>query len=178
MNFFTADTHFNHDKIITYCDRPFRNVMHMEDMLVSKWNAKVGPEDTVWHLGDVQFYLRKPAVNALLMRLNGKKNLIKGNHDHHDTYKANWDQVETQCKWMILGLEYNVICIHDPNMVDAFDPNFKGVVVHGHTHGDKGRREKPRQHPDRLYIDVGVDVDGMDYAPISELELLERIRNF
>lgn len=50
--FFTADTHFSHDSIIRFCDRPFRDTQDMDEALVANWNRRVGPDDTVFHLGD------------------------------------------------------------------------------------------------------------------------------
>lgn len=39
--FFTSDTHFGHANIINLCKRPFRDVNHMNDMLVENWNNVV-----------------------------------------------------------------------------------------------------------------------------------------
>jgi calcineurin-like phosphoesterase family protein len=47
--FFTADTHFNHDNIIEYCNRPFKNAEEMNDTLIINWNSVVGEHDTVYH---------------------------------------------------------------------------------------------------------------------------------
>ena len=50
--FFTSDTHFNHANIIRFCNRPFKDVSHMNEAIISNWNRVVGPEDIVFHLGD------------------------------------------------------------------------------------------------------------------------------
>ena len=50
--FFTADTHFGHANIIKYTNRPFDSPNHMDDILIANWNAVVGPDDEVYHLGD------------------------------------------------------------------------------------------------------------------------------
>jgi calcineurin-like phosphoesterase family protein len=50
--FFTSDTHFGHANIIKYCGRPFASVEEMNRELIARWNAVVGPRDTVYHLGD------------------------------------------------------------------------------------------------------------------------------
>jgi calcineurin-like phosphoesterase family protein len=50
--FFTSDTHFNHANIISYCSRPFSSADEMNREIIARWNAVVGPEDTVYHLGD------------------------------------------------------------------------------------------------------------------------------
>ena len=39
--FFIADTHFNHDNIIRYCNRPFVTCKEMDRQLIEKWNKVV-----------------------------------------------------------------------------------------------------------------------------------------
>lgn len=80
MRWFIADTHFNHANVIKYDDRPFNNVIDMENEIVRLWNARVKPDDTMYHLGDFAFGpidLQK----RILGKLNGIKILIRGNHD-------------------------------------------------------------------------------------------------
>jgi predicted phosphohydrolase len=94
--FFTADQHFNHSNIIKYCNRPFKDSEDQTEQLITNWNSVVDAEDEVWVLGDF-FFFYKPRKNnekemiiydkntgeckEILSRLNGKINLIIGNHD-------------------------------------------------------------------------------------------------
>ena len=55
MKYFIADTHFNHENIIKYCNRPFQNSKEMNEYIVNKWNSVVTKNDIVYHLGDVGF---------------------------------------------------------------------------------------------------------------------------
>ena len=50
--FFTSDTHFNHANIIKFCNRPFKDVEQMNDVMIANWNGVIGKDDTVFHLGD------------------------------------------------------------------------------------------------------------------------------
>ena len=88
--FFTADTHFGHANIIGYCARPFASVEEMDEAMIANWNAVVGADDVVWHLGD--FALRADAkhVGAVFRRLNGVKHLVLGNHDKQATRDLPW----------------------------------------------------------------------------------------
>ena len=101
--FFTADQHFNHSNIIKYCNRPFKDSEEQTEKLIEKWNSVVGNDDEVWVLGDFFFFYRLSNINPtmegfeiheknvrdctkILNRLNGSKNLIKGNHDIYDDH--------------------------------------------------------------------------------------------
>lgn len=46
--YFTADLHFNHEKIIQHVNRPFRNVEQMNRTLIKKWNEKISPQDDIY----------------------------------------------------------------------------------------------------------------------------------
>jgi len=79
MKFFIAgDTHLNHGKIATYCQRP----ENFTELIIKRWNERVRPEDTVIHLGDVAIG-KKEYIAPQVRLLNGNKILIRGNHDKH-----------------------------------------------------------------------------------------------
>lgn len=78
--FFTSDTHFNHANIIRFCNRPFKDVNQMNEVLIENWNRVISPGDTVFHLGDFCLGGSLEWTNVL-DRLNGKIHLILGNHD-------------------------------------------------------------------------------------------------
>lgn len=52
----------------------------MQEKLINNWNDKVGPEDTVYVLGDV-FFCGTIKATEIMSALNGVKILIRGNHD-------------------------------------------------------------------------------------------------
>ena len=51
MIFFTADTHFGHNNVIRFCDRPFSSAAEMDEVMIRNWNARVTGGDTVYILG-------------------------------------------------------------------------------------------------------------------------------
>lgn len=79
MIYFTADTHFGHENVIRFCNRPFSSADEMDEMLIQNWNSRVKDNDTVYILGDMFF--RSANAESILQRLKGKKRLIIGNHD-------------------------------------------------------------------------------------------------
>lgn len=77
-----SDTHFNHAKIIEYCNRPFSSVEEMNKTLIENWNSAVSKDDIVWHLGDFAMGT-KEQVTQIVEQLNGRIYLVLGNHDNH-----------------------------------------------------------------------------------------------
>lgn len=51
-NYYIADMHFSHAKVIEYEKRPFDSIEQMEDVLIQNWNQRVCADDTVYILGD------------------------------------------------------------------------------------------------------------------------------
>ena len=53
--FFTSDTHFGHENILKFCNRPFSSIEDHDLALINNWNSVIGNDDTVFHLGDFCF---------------------------------------------------------------------------------------------------------------------------
>ena len=163
MNIYvTSDTHFFHNNIIKYCNRPFDSVNHMNDELVYRWNDTVKPQDTVFHLGDISFG-DVEQTNEIMHKLKGNKILIQGNHDRH----AKWTSKDPKLMYNhfseihdFLRLRHNnkkyVLC-HFP--FASWDRGY--INLHGHTHG---------KYND-LYAQLDVGVDSHEYYP-RPIELL------
>jgi calcineurin-like phosphoesterase family protein len=146
---FTADTHFGDHRTINIWRRPFADVAAMDALLVERWNATVGREDIVWHLGDVA--RRADAVAPLLARLNGTKHLLRGNNDPAATLAP--PGLGGDGRKLVLG--------HYP--FRSWNGQHRGAInLHGHSHG--------RLAPMKRQHDVGVDVRG--FAPVSLDRLL------
>lgn len=155
--YFTADTHFGDHRTINLHRRPFANAVEMDAALIEQWNATVGPDDTVWHLGD--FARRAEDVPALLERLNGTMHLVRGNNDPVGTSDAaGWASVQDYVELELGG--YSLVLCHYP--FRSWNGQSRGSInLHGHSHGRL--KPVPRQ------LDVGVDPNG--FAPVS----LERL---
>lgn len=151
MAWFIADTHFNHDNIIKYCNRPFSNVDEMNKYIIKQWNSVVGKDDLVYHLGDFALQSDKAIVSNLVQRLNGNIILILGNHDRWGKQKfRDCGFIEVYKK---LELD-NYILSHRPvkNLEDS------KVNIHGHLHGKDNELNKDK------YINVSCEV--VNYKPI------------
>lgn len=89
MIYYIADNHFGHEKVIGYCDRKFKDVVEMNDYMLECWNSTVRKDDDIYIIGDLAF--RKDTLEDYIMKLNGKKHLIIGNHDNVFIKRASYD---------------------------------------------------------------------------------------
>jgi calcineurin-like phosphoesterase family protein len=162
MLFFTSDTHFGHGGALGFYKRPFASLAEMDRAMVERWNAVVGPEDEVWHLGDFAIKPQPGRVDELLASMHGRKHLVAGNNDPEGTRRApGWVSVADYAELRVDDTLL-VLC-HYP--FRAWNGMGKGAVnLHGHSHG-RGKR-LTRQ------IDVGVDV--WDFRPVTLETLLGR----
>lgn len=161
--FFTSDTHFNHEKVVSFCNRPFASLDEMNEELIKRWNSVVTSKDTIWHLGD--FAWKQPDI--IFPRLNGKKHLIIGNHDTNQTTRLGWESVQDY-KRLKAG-DDRIILFHYP--ITEWEGKGKGAFhLHGHLHSKSNAKGK-------MFADVGVDITENAYAPISWAELRDTIRN-
>jgi calcineurin-like phosphoesterase family protein len=160
--FFTSDTHFGHGGALGLYRRPFASVAAMNEGLIERWNATVGPDDEVWHLGDFAIRQRPAVVVELLARLRGCKHLVAGNNDPQETTKLDgWKSVQPYVE--IETEDVSLVLCHYP--FRSWRGMGKGSVnLHGHCHGRL--KPQPRQ------FDVGVDV--WDFRPVTLDEILSR----
>ena len=158
--FFTSDTHFGDARRIRIDKRPFANIAEHDAGLIARWNAVVGPDDDVYHLGDFARVDDEAAVTKWLKALNGRKHLIVGNNDSPAVIEnETWASVSSYAEITLDG--YLLILCHYP--FRTWHNSTKGAIdIHGHSHGKM--KELPRQY------DVGVDV--FDYRPVTLAEIL------
>lgn len=77
--FITADQHLGEDRF-EIMGRPFTSIEGMIDTLIKNHNSLVMPDDEVYMVGDV-CYQKRPEYLNRVADFNGKKTLIRGNHD-------------------------------------------------------------------------------------------------
>lgn len=178
--FFTSDTHFGHENIIKWCNRPYSSVEEMNESLIENWNSTVEPDDTVFHLGDFAFGGAE-LWKEVLTRLNGKIYLILGNHDEknfRESYREYFEGISWQMKLRIEGR--SIYLNHCPFLCYGGSyrtPENAVWQLHGHTHEMQGENlgeDYPRlQYRFPYQYDVGVDFNN--YKPISFTELCKKI---
>lgn len=130
--FFTSDLHFGHKNIIRFDNRPFLNINEMDETLINNWNAKVKSEDLIYILGDFSWY-NPDKTCEILDKLNGKKILIKGNHDKITyTMRQRFEEI-TDYKEIKLPNGSNVVLCHYP-IVFFNRHHYGSYMFYGHVH--------------------------------------------
>lgn len=164
--FFISDTHFFHDNIYKKFKlpdgapaRPFPSAYDGDHLMLKNWNARVRPQDKVYHLGDVTF--RYDGVfNELMSCLHGHKRLILGNHDKlgNGSLQRWFEKIDlwTGGKFK----KYGFVASHIPLRRDQFRSG--EFNVHGHTHHNL--LKEPGY--------VNVCVEHTNYTPVHIDELI------
>ena len=175
MIYFTSDLHFYYKNVIKHANRPYSDEDEMNEGLISNWNKKVKEEDEIYILGDFTMKGTEYAT-AVLKRLNGKKYLIKGNHDKFVTQET-FDNSLLEWVKDYYELQYKnttFILFHYP--IEEWNHYFRGSIhLHGHQHNNSEYNIKNRGNGLKRY-DVGVDANKM--SPVSVDEILEFFDDF
>jgi calcineurin-like phosphoesterase family protein len=195
---YSSDHHFGHARIIELCDRPFRDVEHMDEELIARHNAMVAPEDTVWFLGDVALGKIRETL-PLVSRMNGRKILVAGNHDRcwagHKRVRPSDVTMYVEAGFTALFLVPDKV-EPAPREAVAVVPGWNDPVVFSHMpHAgdsqdeDRHAGHRPPRHEDIWRVcghvhekwtvsdrQINVGVDVWDYRPVHSTELV-RIMN-
>lgn len=157
--FFTGDTHFNHEKCCSLFRKgKFSSVEEMNEVLISKWNARVKKGDRVYHLGDFALG-RIDDAEVIAKRLNGDIFLLRGNHEAI----AEHPKVRDRFIWIkdYFGLrvgDQKIQLFHYP-MVTWNCSHYGSWHLHAHCHGNL------KDDPNLKRLDTGVDCTS--FEPIS-----------
>lgn len=170
MIYFTSDLHFFHDNIINHTKRPFHNSEEMNEKLIKNWNLKISFNDEVYILGDIT--MKGPHLaSEILSKLNGKKYLIRGNHDHFvDSPEFNFPffvWIKDYAEISYINTKF--ILFHYP--ISEWNGFYKGSI---HLHGHQHNREDYNFNNLKSGIyrfDVGVDANYM--MPVSAEDIIE-----
>jgi len=150
-----SDTHFGHENIIRFCNRPFTNAEEMDEVLVENWNKVVKDEDIVYHLGDVYF----AQGHKHLSKLKGRKRLILGNHDEGKDKRLT-DIFQKILMWRMFpefGLLLSHVPLHESSLRRGEKGDSKLLNVHGHIHQNSSPSSDHKN----------VSVEQIDSTPVN-----------
>ena len=160
MVYFTSDLHLGHRNIISLQYRPFESVEEMDRALIDNFNSVVKKNDTVFILGDLCFRLKPNKANEVISRLNGRKYLIKGNHDlEYDP--ALFIDIKD---YMTVSLNEKYFTLMHYPMLSWPKKERGSIQLYGHIHARMDYNERNRAEGIKRY-DVGVDAN--DFYPVS-----------
>ena len=198
---FTSDWHVGHNNVLNFCKETrghLKDLDHMHTVLINNYNSMVKPEDTCYFLGDFAFKGMEYG-QKVLERMNGKKILVRGNHDkgHQSLKNMGFDAVIDSFEIKIGGMY--ITASHFPlsgikrEKCEGFKKYIKGenwhgefkymkdylvipdrgqnIHLHGHIHSpNKGLSEKICG----IQYDVGIDAN--DLKPISLNQIIKNIK--
>jgi len=151
----------------------------MNNEMIHRWNEVVGKKDEIYILGDFMYRGKAKDANEILSRLNGRKYLIRGNHEKYlDEKDFNYEAFEWVKDYYVLNTEgLKIILFHYP--IFSWAASHHGSIhLYGHIHnsgiqypdyGEKLKLLGPRA------INVGVDVNN--FYPVSIKEIKERVHS-
>lgn len=160
-----ADHHFGHRNILTFAREDgtlirgsvFKTIEEHDETIISNHNEIVDKSDRVYLLGDVCINRRNLSI---LSRLNGRKVLVKGNHDIFQLkdYLPYFDDIRA---YVVQNdgsgiKDHKVVLSHIP--IHPESVGRCGTNIHGHLHENKVKND------DRY---VCVSLEHTDYKPIE-----------
>ena len=159
---FTADTHFGHQRTLELSKRPFKTVEEMDNTMIENWNSVVSDVDTVYHLGDFGDY-------KVREKLNGNISLVLGNYERSDIEKGLVTLDDLFDTFESVYKQIDIARINNNTYQMVHEPSFGGsdkFKLFGHIH--------KLQMVKRNALNVGVDCHN--FTPIS-IETVEFYRN-
>lgn len=170
--FFTADTHFEHERVLAMSGRPFASIEEHDDILLYNINYLVGRGDRLFILGDVCWRAEESWMKKIVCK---NVHVIYGNHDRPKIgrfVKTAEDVAEVK-----IGGHY-VWLSHYPA---AYWPRSHHGSFHlyGHMHAAR-EATLDAAFPGRRSMDVGVDNAKRllgHYRPFIEDEVIAILSN-
>jgi calcineurin-like phosphoesterase family protein len=187
MDYFISDPHFFHENVIRFDKRPFTSVEEMNAKMRDWWNNTVSTKDRVHILGDfIWLPPSDPEYIKFTKSLNGKKVLIKGNHDNVEKFSSELKNCfeDIKSRKEIKLNKKRIIMDHYPLMMYRHDTDTNVFHFHGHTHityeqdwVEKWTRElinnRTAGSPTGQIINVGCMMPYMNYIPRTFEEIIE-----
>lgn len=196
QTWFTSDTHYNHANIVRGTTkwegsldrcRDFKTLQDHNDSLVHIFNSLIGPDDTLYHMGDWSFG-GKDAIREFRGRLHCKNiHLIFGNHDQHiEPENSEFRSLFSSCQYykeIKLGGKHFILSHYG---MRVWNKSHKGsIMLYGHSHGSLDQLQPKFTSStwigDGYWIknyktmDVGVDTNNlMPYSLTQILEIMEK----
>jgi len=168
-----SDNHFNHWNINRLCERGFNSLEHMNNTMISRWNRAVKPNDLVIHLGDLIFTKgASEEVAKVIKCLNGRKVLIKGNHDRKSYSWYLTHGINFICEKSVWYYnKKSILFVHRPSDVSLAEIKRYDYIIHGHQHNSTPLIQQKGET-----VFVNISVENVKYSPVNLITLLNRLK--
>ena len=168
MNYWIiTDTHFGHDLMVEYCERPLK----FENKIIANITKVVKESDLLIHLGDI-CYGKDEHWHNELKKISCKKWLVKGNHDSKSVawyLSHGWDFVCNSFTLNIFGGE--ILFSHYPLKDTGYFLN-----IHGHFHNTDFRTHEPELAALLTEKHVLLALEYNNYTPYSLKKIVEKYK--
>lgn len=167
MIYFTSDLHLGHDREFVWEARGFENVREMTKAIFNGINETVGPEDTLYILGDLMLNDTEAGITLLKSLYCADIHIILGNHDTVERaalYKKCWNVTEVVYATVLKYGKWRFYLSHywtqTCNTTDH-GPTKSLINLYGHTHQPMPFAE------DDAWQNYNVGVDAHGCKPVS-----------
>jgi calcineurin-like phosphoesterase family protein len=197
----TSDTHYGHENIIAYCNRP----EDVEQVMIAEWRKVAQPGRTMLHLGDL-CYRGNARFKALIAKkeltgegLADRNLLVSGNHDgqRYSFYRDCGFKLARPFALKLrlleedgtpglrvnppgLGLPSTYVTVSFSHYAWSEEEDGPQPAnhwrVHGHIHNNgyyDGRADKDDQLVPYLRNHINVSVEVLNYRPVNLKALLD-----
>lgn len=135
--FYIADPHIDHANVLRFDKRPFESVSQMFKIFRDNWNNTCSKDDTIYILGDF-IWAKEPQWAHYVAQLNGKKILIRGNHDPKEFSRETRRLFANITDYLeITDNGKHVIMSHYPLLFYKGDYNPDCYMLYGHVHNTR-----------------------------------------
>lgn len=189
MIYFSSDWHLDHEKIIKLTNRPFKDLIEMNNTILERYKDDVKPGDTFYFLGDLGW--SHATIEGFFINYHNPKvpfHWVIGNHDKK--YIAHFKQrVLPRVKNVFLheGLldvevmhkeeKYVMTLCHYP-MITWNRSHFGAWQLYGHHHTDySGEFKYLRENAKCMGKQVNVSCDLWNYYPVSIDQVIDSMEN-
>ena len=170
MKWFTSDWHLGHENVMKFSDRPFKDINHMNESIISNMISAVRPGAELFFIGDLAW--RRSALDSFFDRWPKNVNFpwILGNHDKH------WQPFKKKCasigdmKKTKVGSGHVIIMCHYP-MLTWDKSHYNSWQLFGHHHQHSHGTDKLDQMIQGKMMNVNIEWNN--FMPYSESEIIK-----
>lgn len=142
LEFFTSDLHLGHKNVLEFDKRPFRDIEHMEQVLLNNIKSTVPAGSILYFLGDIGMG-DSERVKNFLAQLDCKKVLVLGNHDkgRNAMMRMGFDVV---VYGLVLYIANQRVTLSHCPLTGVYRENVDGMK--GASEGENWHGEKKQHH--------------------------------